>query len=769
MPAKGEDKIMPATLLALSLVAAQAPPAPDAPQATPSDPAAAVEIVTVRGRPEQRARTPASVDRVELEGSSVQIDDLPVLSPGVWLVNDQDPGTNILSIRAATTDRLQQASVVLVQDGVPLADTELFTLPLFDQTAAEILKGPQGGRFGKNAAGGVIAFSSVRPVAGSGAQDGFLAAGIGNGGLGEASFGITLAPGSRSGDESDPRGGVRIAGLWRRSDGWITNRTLGKTVDGMETVALRLIGRLVEDAAARDGGAWSIEAGLSWMEEEGGAAWASSGNITGLAGGRLSGAVLQDPIGDYEGRAWRRWFQGRISAHAGDPQRTGQLSVVVARDSYAKRWSEELDYRPGPLTFFGFPAFPNGIQPISQPIDLTATTGELRYRRDSARPGSNSSLEIGLFRQETQRFRIDDFGPLLFGAPPPAYRTDAVQTGLFASAILDVGDLVPTLAGLTLEVQGRHDRDERSQTITTSTTGALIERRSGTFERFQPRLALGWRFEPLGADSSGFVYASASQAFRPGGFNPAPGPASIWTATFRPEITRAQEIGLKLRNRGEIGADRSWSVSLDLAVFDNRVRDFQNYTFIDNQSVTLSVPRVTVRGWEMAAGGSLDLGGQIVLTGSLGYAHNRARIGRFIATDPLLGSPATRDYSGRQVPNAPEWTGSADLELSAPVGAAGQVLSVGVRLNGAGRTVYELDNVLVSPARTWVDLEARLEWNAHWTLALVARNATDERWAVSAFGQGMVGLLAGLGPGGPFDTYTINRGRQTSLTLRRSF
>ena len=56
-----------------------------------------------------------------------------------------------------------------------------------------------------------------------------------------------------------------------------------------------------------------------------------------------------------------------------------------------------------------------------------------------------------------------------------------------------------------------------------------------------------------------------------------------------------------------------------------------------------------------------------------------------------------------------------------------------------------------------------------WTLSLGVQNLEDKRWAISAFGQGMTGLLAGLGPGGPFDTFTINRGRKVTLSLRREF
>jgi len=47
-------------------------------------------------------------------------------------------------------------------------------------------------------------------------------------------------------------------------------------------------------------------------------------------------------------------------------------------------------------------------------------------------------------------------------------------------------------------------------------------------------------------------------------------------------------------------------------------------------------------------------------------------------------------------------------------------------------------------------------------------NLFDRRWAISAFGQQQIALLLGLGPGGPFDSFTINSGRQfgAGLTVR---
>lgn len=673
------------------------------------------EVITVRGRREFKFDTAAAAVIIRGDGIT-NVDDVVTAVPGVWMVNDQDPGTNILSIRGATTDRLQQASVAMVLDGVPLADTELFTPRLYDVSVIEVLKGPQGSLFGKNASGGVIGirtkdFGSYVDVT------------AGNGGLGEIEAAHSLALGADW--------NLRAAGLWSSADGWIKNTTLNRLVDAVETRSGRL--RLTGPALG-----WDLDFKFQYLEDEGGAAWASSNNVTDKNAGRLSGKVLINPIGDYPGQSKRRWGHG--VAKASRPLAGGTLSGYVARDSYAKRWDEELDYRPGPLTFYGFPAFPTGIQPIRQPIDVRATTAEVRWVSDEKQDFTH---QWGLFVQDTDKDRTDDFGPLLFGAPAPRYLTRSHQTSVFGALSYQVTE------EFKLEAQGRLDRDERSQTILSQVGGPVISRREGTFERFQPRVTAQW----LSGDTNFFL--TYGEAYRPGGFNPTPAASSIWKATYRPEITTSLELGWKQRLPIAFGR-------LELNVFSNTVEDYQNYTFIDNQSVTLNVDEVTVRGLEA----SIVLRPIDGLDLSASYALADTKIERFIATDPLLGSPATRDYSGKAIPNAPRDTGrvSAKYQLELKeVRLSGQIDA-----NYAGKTFYEIDNVLYSPARWWTDLTLSAERET-WTATLQAQNLTDERWAISAFGQGMTGLLAGLGPGGPFDTFTINRGRKVTFSLRREF
>jgi hypothetical protein len=174
-------------------------------------------------------------------------------------------------------------------------------------------------------------------------------------------------------------------------------------------------------------------------------------------------------------------------------------------------------------------------------------------------------------------------------------------------------------------------------------------------------------------------------------------------------------------------------------------------------------------GWRFEQFGrdALDLRG--------GFALADARIGRFIAPDPLIVA-AQRDYTGKRAPNAPQWTANAALDWrrDIAIGAVGANLT----LNATGETFYEIDNALRSPPKAWLDAQLWLQRQPRsfdgpradpWRVSLWSRNITDERWAISAFGQGMLPLLAGLGPNGPFDTFTLNRGRQWGVELRRTF
>jgi len=692
-------------------------------EAPPEDRLEPVQVVAL-GRQAETFESAASIVRLNEELIRTRairsLDELAEAAPGLYLINDQDPGTNILSLRGVTTDRLQAAAVAFLVNGVLLPDTELFTAPLFDLADVQVVRGQQGALFGKNAAGGVVAFAHRLPGE---RFNGFFRAlsGTGDRREFEAAIGGPLGGGF----------GLRAAGYWTDFDGVITNTFLDQRVDREERQAVRLTGTYAN-------GPFDLEARVQWLEEEAGAAFASSGDITGDFGGRLAGAALTEPFGDFPGAADRRWLHGTIRTRAD----LGPVvaTLILARDDYDKDFIEELDYRNGPLTFFDLPLFPDGLQPIEQPVDIRANTldfalegqiGPVRWRANA-------------FIQDLDRDRTDAFGPLLFGAPAPRFETDSLQTAGALSLDWQATER------LRLSAAVRRDADNRSQTILVDATEALIERREETFARFQPQAAISYA---LREDVQ--LYVAYGEAFRTGGFNPIPGPGAIFEAVFPEEVVRSLEGGVKLRNLPLDGR-------FEATVFAARTRNYQNYAFIDGASVALSVDRVETLGAEITAGltpfAGFDINGTFALAD--------AEIAAFVAPDPLDPS-RTRDLSGNQVPNAPLWTSTFSLAYRRPLGAGWELLAR-TDLNGVGRNRYEIDNVLFSPPRATGDVRLELR-HGGFALSGFVRNITDERFAISAFGQSNLLLLAGLGPDGPFDTFTINRGRQAFVEARYEF
>lgn len=686
-------------------------------------------VVTARGRPEAQIAVPDTVTVYTQEDIArrklATIDDFIAETPGVFMINDQDPGTNMITVRGVSTNRNQSPSIAYVVDGLALADSELFTLRTYDVARVEILKGPQGALFGRSASGGAVDIATNDPTDVAG---GMASLGIGNGFTWTAD-GVVNAPVS-------DRVQLRLAGSYRNSDGFIRNSYLDKKVDGFISRNLRLKANIETSETS------TLKLRLGWANEEGGAAYISSENVTGRTGGRLSGSILTDPQGDFEGRFAREWWgaQATFAQELGDAL---MLTWSGGYDNYHKDFVEELDFRHDtPVTLDGVPLFPDGIQPISQPVDIEAWTSELRLTSQGAGP---LRWHAGFFFQRLERDRTDDLGPLLFGAEPQRAETRSNQIGLFGQVSYDVVPTVEATLGL------RYDRDRRKEDTVGTDSATLYARRAQTFDKWQPKVSLAWH------PSENFTaYVTGSVGFKSGGFNPLPGASDIWTADFAAETVKSVEAGIK-------AALADGRVRFALAGFVTDYSNFQNTVFLGN-SVVLSVPKVDVHGLEASAQADLGLGFR--LDGGAAWTHSR--VGRYTTPNPTPepGEPEVLDLTGKRTPNAPDWTLNGGIGWQGDAGPA----KVDARLSVAyvSRVDFEIDNILHTPGYASVDGRVGVDLGS-WSVELWAKNLFDKRWAISAFGQQQLPLLLGLGPDGPFDSFTINTGRQFGLGATRRF
>ncbi len=682
-------------------------------------------IVTSLGRSQQLQRVPDSVTLIDADALRRQhlttLDDIVAATPGVFLIaNDQDFGTNLLSVRGISTNRGQEPSVAFVVDGQPLPELEMFTLRPYDLARVEVLKGPQGALFGRSASGGAIVYSTRDPGDNFG---GYVQAGYGNGSSWTVDAAVDVPLSARL--------KLRVATSFRGTNGFTRNSFLNRLVDDAQSRNLRI------KAAWTISDAVSLDVRAGYGRDFGGAANVVMGEFTQSNSGRLDSDKLQLPYGDLPGDADRRWWGVATTLKAalgnGDT-----LQLLTAYDDYDKKFSEEFDFLPyKPITYAGDPYYPDGVQPIRQPVQMRALTLEARYTSRNDAPIRSIA---GVFFQSIRRDRLDDFEG--FFLPPFLYRTRSTQFGAFGQLQTDIASVLQLTAAL------RYDRDDRRQRLTPGGSETIIDFRNGSFAAWQPKISLAWT-----PSDTLTAYVTAAIGFKQGGFNPLPVPTDPpYALTFPSEKTRALEVGVKAQAL-------DGRVRLTLAGYLTQLRNFQNTVFLTN-NIVFSVPKVRVRGFEASLQAKLTH----ALSVDAAVSITDARVMDYVAPNPTPqpGEAEFVDYSGKRLVNAPDYTFN--------IGATWQqgILTARLDYMRTGTIYFELDNILRKPPHDSVDGRIAIAKSGI-TAELWAKNLFNQRWATSAYGQQQSAFLLYLGPGGPYDSYTINNGRQWGASLKLEF
>ncbi len=117
-------------------------------------------IVTARMRSETAVDAPAAIKAftaAEIDSAGIQTPhDFIALTPNMTVVQTQNPGNSFITIRGVSQARNSDMPVAVVVDGVLMTNPAQFNQELFDIEQIEVLKGPQGALYGRNAIGGAV-------------------------------------------------------------------------------------------------------------------------------------------------------------------------------------------------------------------------------------------------------------------------------------------------------------------------------------------------------------------------------------------------------------------------------------------------------------------------------------------------------------------------------------------------------------------------------------------------------------------------------------
>lgn len=226
-----------ASLLLTSAAFAQTEPttAADAVE-TPSDEI----VVTARRVSESLQDVPASIavftEEALADAGVETTEDFVRLTPGVSIVSGTaevgDPQINIRGLNGA---RDAEPSVALIVDGILKTNTSALNQDQGDVTQVEILKGPQGALYGRNAAAGAIVISTRKPGdevegrfrASYAEDDSFSGFGSISGPLGETAGFLLSADYRRTDGQFQITGPAASAGRYvDRYEGWNINGRL---------------------------------------------------------------------------------------------------------------------------------------------------------------------------------------------------------------------------------------------------------------------------------------------------------------------------------------------------------------------------------------------------------------------------------------------------------------------------------------------------------------------------------------------------------------
>jgi iron complex outermembrane recepter protein len=644
-------------------------------------------IVTSRYRAEKLSAIPDSITaftRADIERHRIErINGVAALTPNLRFSDDQEVGISTLVIRGVRQNRgTGQPPVSFRIDGVSATNNLLTTQELFDVESVDVLRGPQGALYGRNAIGGAVLISTRQPT--TDPEFGLrVSAAEGNDYIVAAN-----ASGPLGSDKLLYRAAVRL----QDRDGQLENAYLdNQKVDFKESQSFR--GRLLYKPTDR----LSIDLRGQYSDQQGGSGYFMPGSE-----GVLPLPPPAEPI-----------FFGNPTYEI-QSNRIGESFVEFSE------LSAKIDYEFSWGTLTSVTSYTDVESGNDQDLDQTLVDAiniividDSQTLAQEFRLTSHADQRLrwvaGAYFFDQDRFRSLATTFFGFPVPPAAQDLELRNYAAFGNMSYDLtGDLELTLAF-------RYDEE---------TPKDLTQGRSETFTELQPKASLAYSFREglLG-------YVTVGKGFRAGGFNNL-SEGSNFAPGFDQESLVSYETGLKWS---------AWDGRLRtaMALFFTDYTDQQFFLFDQTGTqANINIPKSELWGGELEVTALPTDSLQVDF--AFGYTDSEIKEyediqGVLVPAEAILGS---------KVPGAPVWTLNLGLQHTAALSSSLDLVS---RLDYEHRdkTYWTLDNLDTQEAYDLVNLSFSLERD-NWAARLFVNNLFDEQYIEWFFAARFIGLPADI-------------------------
>ena len=666
------------------------------------------EVVVTAQRVEENIQTvPIAVtafSEANLERQSIEtLADIALRTPG-FSAGQVDPIQSNFAIRGIgspfgiSQNAGGDASVVVFVDGVYAGRGGTPDIDALSLERIEVLRGPQGTLFGKNAVGGLIQFVSRKPSA-------------------EPSLRIEGQYGNYDRRTLNARANIpfsdsffmSVGGSIKLRDGYEFNQTTGNDVNDQDIRSAALALRFLPS----DDLDIVLAVDLTDQDQKGN----PRDNICDatLRGGIHCVGINPDPrvVNSYIDGYLRRWLQ----TYRGEVNYTTPYGVLTSITAYR---AVTLNFRT--------PFFANPVNPPNQ-IESTETdheknkqfSQEVRLAFDAI--DGRLTGQIGAYYLSEDNTRIEDLqqdfpAPAITGIATYPQMVTAKSYAIFGQLSFAVTDTITATAGLRQTWE-----QKRGRFIGLKVSGPGLPpplsanydvRGRKSWDALTPRFALDWQATP-----DALVYASVTRGFKSGGFQGIAGSGVSQSTPYDPEYAWSYEGGAKTR----------WldgRLRLNASVFQTDYKDLQFSQLVPLCCVVVgNAATAKIKGFELEFLVAPIEGLQI--DGS--YSRLHARYTSF-------ANGATANFSGNDLPRSPNDKFNLGAQYS--VDLSGWTAFGRVDYSHQAHMFFEASNIAAQKQEGFINVDARVSLTSpdkRWEVAVWGKNLTDELVAtyVTAF------------------------------------